>query len=138
MRDHHKFIEGIMLQSRIQPYLDVLMQHLSDLMVEAESWPDIAQVHLYAFWSHIDHLTQLLPLPQIPVRESRFYMSEMWQDLAALEQMPFDGAVFAHVDEISSALRHISYIVDEQISSAFELPVIAINTMDTVDWTPVK
>ena len=127
-----------MLQSRIQPYLDVLMQHISDLMVEAEAWPDHAQTHLYALWSHLDSLTQLLPQPDLPVRESRFYLSEMWQELAALEQMLFDGDVFMHLDELNNTLRYISHIIDEQICSSFELPVIAINTMDTVDWTPVK
>jgi hypothetical protein len=127
-----------MRQSDIQPYLDVLMQHLSDLMVEAGAWPEEAQTHLYAFWSHLDSLTLLLPQPHLPLRETRFYIGELWQELAALKQMGFAGDAFWRLEELDKTLVYVSHLVDEQLCSSFELPVIAINTMDTVDWTPVK
>jgi hypothetical protein len=127
-----------MLQSGIQPYLNALMQHLSDLMVEAAAWPEPAQAHLYAFWSHLDSLTMLLPQPQLPLRETRFYISELWQELNALEKMGLSGDAFWHLGELDKTLVYISHLIDEQLCSSFELPVIAVNTMDTVDWTPVK
>lgn len=127
-----------MRQSDIQPYLDAQMQYLSDLMVEAGTWPVDAQTHLYAFWSHLDSLTLLLPNPQLPVRETRFYIGELWQELSALKQMGFAGDVFWRLEELDKSLVYVSHLIDEHLCSAFELPVIAINTMDTVDCTPVK
>ena len=127
-----------MRQSGIQPYLDVLMLHLSDLMVEAAAWPAPAQTHLYAFWSHLDSLTALLPQPQLPLRETRFYIGELWQELTALEKMGFAGETFWRLGELDKTLIYVSHLIDEQLCSAFELPVIAINAMDTVDWMPVK
>ena len=127
-----------MFQAYIQPYLDMLMQHLSDLMVVAETWPDTAQTHLYAFWNDLDQLNQLLTQSQLPIRETRFYLGELWQELSALEQLTLYGDVFWHLSELSKSLVSVSQTIDEHLCSQFELPVIAINSMDTIELIPVS
>ena len=40
-----------MLTSSIETYLNIVMQHLSDLLVETAAWPETAQSDLYSFWT---------------------------------------------------------------------------------------
>jgi hypothetical protein len=62
----------------------------------------------------------------------------MWQELAALEDMTLDGNLFYLLSELNRTLVSFAQLIDEHLCSAFELPVIAINTMNTIEWTPVK
>jgi hypothetical protein len=109
--------------SRIDPYLDIIMQHLSDLMVAAATWPDATQSHLYSFWVYLDQLTTLLFLPHLPVQEIRACLTELWVKLDVLDNVRFGGHVFSHLDMLRKALIYVSYSVDELLCRRFEFPV---------------
>jgi hypothetical protein len=109
-----------MYLSPIDPYLDIVMQNLSDLIIEAAVWPEAMQAHLYLFWANLDHMMNILQLPQLPVQEIRACLSEIWCELEALEQVIFNGDVSSHLDMLRRSLISISHIVDELLCSRFE------------------
>lgn len=126
-------LKSYMSKSKKQSYIDVSMHHLSEMIVEAAAWPEAAQTHLYALWSHLDQIDQLLTQPQLPARESRFYLSELEQEMSALKQLPLQEEARWHMNKLKKALIGLSHLIDERLSRSFEHPAIAINTMDTVE-----
>jgi hypothetical protein len=107
-------------------YLDAVMQHLSDLMFTAVAWPDSTQTHLYSFWTHLDQMMSLLPLPELSVREVRACLSEMWCKLEALEQVIFNADESYHLGRIRQALINITHLVDDLLCRQFEFPAAHI------------
>lgn len=113
-----------MLLARIQPYLNMLIRYLSELIIDPDACGDTVQAHLYAFWTHLDNITLLLPLPLLPIQESRFYLSRLWQELQALEQLTFSADVRWMLNRLRCTLVMMSNIIDEHLSRRFELPAV--------------
>jgi hypothetical protein len=102
-----------MLLSPTDPYFDILIQHLSDLMIEASEWPESLQTHLYSFWADVDQCKILFTLFQAPMGELQVCLNEVCCKLESLEQIMFNRHVAWHLDMLRKALISISYIVDE-------------------------
>ena len=114
--------------SKLNPYLDVVTQHLSDLMVDADSWPTVMQVNLYSFWTNLDQMTTVLLLPQTPVRQIRACLSDIWSKLEALEQGILDGEMSWHLSMLRKALIYITHVIDELLCQQFEFPAVHITS----------
>jgi hypothetical protein len=117
-----------MSPSSLDAHLDVVMQHLSDLMFAAAAWLDATQAHLYSFWTHLDHMMSLLPLPQLSVREVRACLNEMWCQLEMLEQVIFNADESYHLVKIRQALIDMTPLVDDLLCSQFEFPAAHITS----------
>jgi hypothetical protein len=104
--------------------LEKMTEHLSSLIAKAEGWPKLAQTHLYSFWSQFDTMSLLWTFAQPSLEEGRMVMCALWDELEALEQLPFANDDQWHVDELRKALIIVSTRLDEHLCRSFELPVL--------------
>ena len=113
-----------MLLSQRHPYFEILMQHLSDLMIEATQWPETTQFQFYAFWADIDQFQILFSLSPPPMGEMRVCLNEACGKLNSLVLMVFNREASWHLDTLYKALISISHLVDDLpatgISNAIE------------------
>jgi hypothetical protein len=121
-----------MLLLHIQPHLDVLMAHLSDLMMDADTWPETAQVNLYVFWGHLDQMTQLLSLSPLPAAQILMCLHGLWCRLDDLDEVMFYTNVSWHLDVLRQTLMSITPLVDEHLSRRFEFPCVTVHPISDI------
>jgi hypothetical protein len=113
-----------MLLARLQPYFDILMHQISDLMEEADTWDVADQTHIHAFWLYLDQMMLLAPQPQLPIYESRQFLNGLWSEFEALV---VDPSIACRMTLIYKALIRISHLIDEHLSHRFEFPIHPLN-----------
>jgi hypothetical protein len=110
--------------STLHTYLDVLMQHSLDLMGEADSWPEAAQEHLRAVWTHVDVMLAIAPLP-LPVVELTNHTSGLNAQLDTLERFEFSEDAVWHLQVLRDTLGYVSQIIDEHRSNCLAQALVS-------------
>lgn len=99
----------------LHTYLDVLMQHILDLMGEADQWPEDAQEPLRHCWTHVDAMTIMLSQIEPPTSEE---MDERIAGLSAelqlFEQFEFGESVVWHLQVLRNTLIYVSQDVQDR------------------------
>ncbi len=113
-----------MLLSQLQPYLDELTHHISDLMMEVGSQNETIHGHLRSFRLGIDLLPMHLQQPARPTAAIRQSLNELWGALDA-----FTGGLDTRLAQwrvkiLRDTLACLAQNLDEEGSRAFEFPIV--------------
>ena len=100
--------------STLHTYLDVLMQHILDLMGEADYWPEEAQESLRHSWTHVDAMMIMVMQPQQPAAiEIDERMGGLWAELHTLERFEFGERVVWHLQVLRNTLTYAAQDITE-------------------------
>jgi hypothetical protein len=110
-----------MINNRLVPCINFIVQQLSSLVVKTALWPRATQANLYMFWSDLDHITLLLSLSPLPIKDINVSLSESWGRLEALEQASLESDISYYLNRIRQVLSYVSYSLDESLESGLEL-----------------
>lgn len=103
-----------MTPTTLHTYLDVLMQHILDLMGEADQWPEEAQEPLRHCWTHVDAMMIMLMQPDAPARiEIDERITGLWTELEMLEQFEFGETVLWHLQVLRNTLIYVAQDITE-------------------------
>jgi hypothetical protein len=103
-----------MTPSTLHTYIDVLMQHILDLMGEAEQWPEDAQEPLRHCWTHVDAMMIMLMQPDPPARlEIDERIAGLETELQMLEQFDFGEPVLWHLQVLRNTLIYVAQDITE-------------------------
>jgi len=95
--------------STLHTYLDVLMQHILDLMGEADEWPEEAQEPLRHCWTHVDAMMIMLMQMEPPTpQELDERLTGLWTELQTLETFEFGDRVVWHLQVLRNTLIYVA------------------------------
>jgi hypothetical protein len=93
----------------VHTYLDVLMQHILDLMGEADEWFDEAQEPLRHCWTHVDAMLIMMSQIDQPLDEEiDERIAGLWHELQILERFEFGQKVVWHLKVLRNTLIYMS------------------------------
>ena len=92
----------------LHTYLDVLMQHILDLMGEADQWSEDAQEPLRHCWTHVDAMTIMLSQSQKPAAdEIHERIDGLSYELERLERFEFGQKAVWHLQVLRNTLVYV-------------------------------
>jgi hypothetical protein len=90
------------------------MQHILDLMGEADYWPEDAQEALRHCWTHVDAMMIMLVQPEKPTAEEiDERISGLWTELQFLEQFEFSEQNVWHLQVLRNTLIYVAQDLTE-------------------------
>jgi hypothetical protein len=95
-------------------YLDVLMQHILDLMGEADEWPEEAQEPLRHCWTHVDAMlimTSQIDRPTYEELDER--IAGVWSEIQILERFEFGEKAVWHLKVLRNTLIYMAQDIQE-------------------------
>jgi hypothetical protein len=99
----------MMNPSTLHTYLDVLMQHIIELMGEADQWPEGAQEPLRHCWTHVDAMTVMLSQTEPPTPEELDErIASLWAEFEMFERFEFRQKVVWHLHVLRDTLIYVS------------------------------
>lgn len=104
----------MMNPSILHTYLDVLMQHILDLMGDADQWPEEAQEPLRHCWTHVDAMIIMITQCEPPSpQELDERIGGLWSELQTLERFEFGDGVVWHLQVLRNTLIYLAQDITE-------------------------